>query len=58
MDISSRQQRRGFISFTNNELRFNDFSLSAEGILFAMLVDDYKVKMVSWRTDLFAGESK
>jgi hypothetical protein len=56
LDVNSRWQRRGFVRFSNDELKFNDFSLSAEGILSAMLVDDFKVKMVCWRTDAFIGD--
>jgi hypothetical protein len=57
LDTHSREQRRGYINFTNDELRFNDFYLSADGILSAMLVDD-RVKLVSWRTDILIGEGQ
>jgi hypothetical protein len=57
LDTESRDQRRGFIQVNNDELRFNNFNLSAEGILSAMLVNDYQVKMVWWRTDKFIGEA-
>ena len=52
-DTNSREQRRGLIQFANHELRYNDFYLSAEGILCAMLADNYNVKLVWWRTDSF-----
>ena len=58
LDTHTREQRRAFIHFTNDELRFNDFNLSPEGIISAMLVDDFRVKMVWWRTDKLMGESK
>ncbi|MDR2921827.1 MAG: hypothetical protein LBU85_00615 [Treponema sp.] len=57
LDTHSREQRRGYINFTNEELRFNDFYLSADGILSAMLADD-RVKLVSWRTDILLGEGQ
>jgi hypothetical protein len=41
----------------NEELQFNDFHLSAEGILSALLVDEWKVKLVWWRPDKFIGET-
>ena len=56
-DTHSRQHRRGFIHFTNEELMYNDFFLSTEGILAAMLADSYTVKLVWWRTDKFIGEA-
>jgi len=58
LDTNSREQRRGYINFTNEELKFNDFYLSADGILCAMLVDDFNVKLVWWRTDRFIGEAQ
>jgi len=55
VDAQSREQSRGFIQFSNDELRFNDFYLSTEGILCAMLADSYNVKLVWWRTDRLMG---
>jgi len=57
VDTSSREQRKGYIQFTNDELRYSDFFLSSEGILTAMLADNFNVKLVWWRTDSFMGES-
>jgi len=57
IDTLTREQRRGFIQFSNDELRYNDFFLSTEGILTAMLADNFNVKMVWWRTDKFMGEA-
>ena len=51
VNIHSHEQRRGSIHFSNAELRYNDFFLSTDGILCAMLADNYNVKMVWWRTD-------
>ena len=53
VDTHSREQRRGNIRFSNEELEYNDFFLSTEGILCAMLADNYYVKLVWWRTDNF-----
>ena len=52
-DTNSREQRRGVIRFSNDELEYNDFYFSTEGILCAMLADSYNVKLVWWRTDKF-----
>jgi hypothetical protein len=57
LNTNSNEQRRGVINFSNNELQFNDFFLSEEGILCAMLVDEFNVKMVWWRTDRFMRET-
>jgi hypothetical protein len=53
----TREHRRGAIQFSNDELLYNDFFLSTEGILCAMLADRFNVKLVWWRTDRFMGES-
>jgi len=58
IDTLTREQRRGFIQFSNDELRYNDFFLSAEGILTAMLADNFNVKLVWWRTDKIMGEAQ
>jgi len=55
-DTISHQHRRGLINFSSDELRYNDFQLSMDGILCAMLADNYNVKLVWWRTDRFIGE--
>jgi hypothetical protein len=56
-NTNTREQRRGYIQFAINELRYNDFYFSTEGILSAMLADNFKVKLVWWRTDRFMGEA-
>ncbi|MDR0456406.1 MAG: hypothetical protein LBH20_06965, partial [Treponema sp.] len=53
MDSDSNRQRRSFIKVEPEELRFNDFHLSPEGILSALLVDDWKINVVWWRMDKF-----
>ena len=57
VDTYSREQRRGNILFSYDEIKYNDFFLSMEGILTAMLADNYNVKFVWWHTDRFMGES-
>jgi hypothetical protein len=57
LEIDSREQRRGYIQVNNEELQFNDFHLSPDGILCALLVDDWKAKLVWWRTDKFIGDA-
>ncbi|MDR1575577.1 MAG: hypothetical protein LBS37_06185 [Treponema sp.] len=56
LDTESKEQRRGYIRVDDEELQFNDFHLSAEGIISALLVNE-KVKLVWWRTDSFVGEA-
>ncbi|MCL2720091.1 MAG: hypothetical protein FWD47_01955 [Treponema sp.] len=58
VDTHSREQQRGFIQFSYEELHYNDFYLSSEGILCAMLADNFNVKLVWWRTDRFMGETQ
>ena len=57
VNTNTKEQRRGYIQFSMDELRYNDFYLSTEGILSAMLADNYNVKLVWWRTDKLFGES-
>jgi len=57
VNSNTKEHRRGYIQFTMDELRYNDFYLSTEGILSAMLADNFKVKLVWWRTDKLFGES-
>jgi hypothetical protein len=51
LDSPGGEQRQGFIQVSNEELQYNVFNLSAEGIISALLVDDWRVKVVWWRTD-------
>jgi hypothetical protein len=53
---ASGEQHQGFIRVNNEELQFNAFDLSADGILSGLLVDEWQVKLVWWRTDKFFGE--
>jgi hypothetical protein len=53
MDSSGHGQRRGFIKLEAGEARFNSFHLSPDGILSALLADEWKVKAVWWRMDRF-----
>ncbi|MDR2478614.1 MAG: hypothetical protein LBD48_04795 [Treponema sp.] len=57
LDTGSKEQRRGLIQVGSDELQYNDFSLSAEGILSAMLVNDWQIQLVWWRMDNFIGDS-
>jgi len=58
VNTETREQRRGYIQISTDELRYNDFFLSSEGILCAMLADNFNVKLVWWRTDRFMGETQ
>jgi len=53
MDSDGHGQRRGFINIDPTEIRFNNFYLSPDGILCAILVDDWKMHIVWWRMDRF-----
>jgi hypothetical protein len=49
-------QRRGFIQVDADELEFNAFSVSEDGILSGLLATEWEVRAVWWRTDRLAGE--
>jgi hypothetical protein len=53
---SGGEQRRGFIRVDNEELQFNTFDLSTDGILSGLLAADWDAKLVWWRTDKLIGE--
>jgi hypothetical protein len=53
MDSNGYGQRRGTIDVDPGELRFNAFHLSPDGILSALLTDDWKVNVTWWRMDRF-----
>jgi hypothetical protein len=57
LDTVSKEQRRAYFTVDNSELQFNDFHLSAEGILSALLVNDWQIKLVWWRMDSFIRNS-
>jgi hypothetical protein len=52
----SQERLRAFIKIDSSALQLNIFDLSAEGLLSAMLVNDFKLTMAWWRTDKFIGE--
>ena len=52
----SGEQHRGFIRVDEEELLFNTFDLSDNGILSGLLVNEWQVRLVWWRTDRFIGE--
>jgi len=56
MDSNGHGQRRGLIELEAGETRFNSFHLSPEGILSALLADEWKVRAVWWRMDRFMAD--
>jgi hypothetical protein len=56
LSTDPHEQRRGFIQVKNEELQYNAFSISAEGILSALLATDFNARLVRWRTDKFLEE--
>jgi hypothetical protein len=49
-------QRRGFIQVDGDELEFNAFNVSEDGILSGLLATEWEAKVVWWRTDHIASE--
>ena len=54
---SGGTQHQGFIRVNDYELQYNVFSISDNGILSALLADDWRARLVWWRTDKFIGEA-
>jgi hypothetical protein len=55
-DGGNMVQRRVFIQVDNDELQFNAFNVSEEGILSGLLATEWEVKLAWWRTDRIAAE--
>jgi hypothetical protein len=55
---SGENRQHGTIRVNQDELQLNSFDLSPEGILSALLVSEYDVKLVWWRTDKMLGEAQ
>ena len=53
----TREQHRGFIQVRNDELEYNTFNLSAEGILSGLLATEWEARLVWWRTERLMGEA-
>jgi hypothetical protein len=53
---ASLEQHRGLIRVDKEELRLNNFDLSGDGILSALLVGEFEVRIVWWRTDKILAE--
>ena len=53
MDSTGYGQRRGFIEVDPERLVFNSFHLSPEGILSALLADEWTTKVSWWRMERF-----
>ena len=49
-------QNRGFMRVDEEELQFNVFNLSADGIISGLLADEWQAKIVWWRTDKIIGD--
>ncbi len=56
LSAGSPEQKRGLIRVDDDELVFNAFYLSQDGILSALLAGEYEAKLVWWRTDRMVGE--
>jgi hypothetical protein len=55
LSSGSQRTRRGFIRVETNELQYNTFDLSADGILTGLLATDWEVKLVWWRINQLIG---
>jgi hypothetical protein len=56
LTAGSEEQRLGFIQVRNDELEYNTFNLSAEGILSGLVATNWDARLVWWRTDRLLGE--
>ncbi len=58
LESDSKNQKRGFIQVSDDELAFNAFHLSSDGILSALLATNLEARVVWWRTDRFIGDPR
>jgi hypothetical protein len=56
ISAASLEQRHGLIRVDREELYLNNFNLSEDGILSALLVSDFEARLVWWRTDKILAE--
>ncbi|MCL2069546.1 MAG: hypothetical protein FWH19_00990 [Treponema sp.] len=56
-EFGTSGQFRGFIRVENEELHYNVFDLSREGIISGLLADEWQVKLAWWRTDRMLGDT-
>jgi hypothetical protein len=56
LTAGSRDRRLGFIQVKNDELDYNAFNVSAEGIVSGLLATNWEARLVWWRTDRLLGE--
>jgi hypothetical protein len=56
LTAGSKAQRLGFIQVRNEELEYNTFNLSKEGILSGLLATEWDTRLVWWRTDRLLGD--
>ena len=55
LTAGTKEQRLGFIQVRNDELEYNTFNLSNEGILSGMLATEWEARLVWWRTERLMG---
>jgi hypothetical protein len=55
LNAGSKEQRLGFIHVRNEELEYNTFNLSNEGILSGLLATKWEARLVWWRTERLMG---
>ncbi|MDR0474728.1 MAG: hypothetical protein LBH43_13780 [Treponema sp.] len=55
LTAGSKEQRFGFIQVKNDELEYNTFNLSNEGILSGLLATEWEAHVVWWRTERLMG---
>jgi hypothetical protein len=58
LTAGSDERKRGFIQVEDDELVFNAFFLSEDGILSALLASEFEAKLVWWRTDRMIGDPR
>jgi hypothetical protein len=56
LSAALKDQRLGFIQVRNEELEYNTFNLSKEGILSGLLATEWDARLVWWRTDRLLGD--
>ncbi len=58
LEDGNKVQRRGIIRVDDDELAFNSFGLSADGILYGLLASDFEAVVAWWRTDRLGIEER
>jgi hypothetical protein len=58
LNLGTKTMKKLSITVNRNEMYYNAFNLSSDGIISALLASEYDAKLVWWRTEKLIGEPR